>query len=106
MAEDRLIKFLETLKTLIKEAREEFPTFEFGVDCIPGCSMLELNITTDPDYAGWSKEYGLVPNDSGIYDRLLKILEDDPRMKELGYRTYPMMYKVNKLTIEYFIFNH
>jgi hypothetical protein len=104
MSDDRLVKFLGTLKTLIKEVKEEFPTFEFDVDCFPGSTMLELNITTDPDYADWSKEYGLVPNDSGIYDRLLKILVDDPRMKELGYLTHPMMYKINKLTIEYFIF--
>ena len=106
MSDDRLTKFLGTLRTLVKETKEEFPTFEFDLDYIPGSSFLELNITTDPDYADWSKEYGLVPNDSGIYDRLSKLLIDDPRMKELGYKTYIMMFKVNKLTIEYFIFNH
>ena len=105
MSDDRLTEFLRTLRTLVKEAKEEFPTFEFDLDYLPGSSFLELNIITDPDYTDWSKEYGLVPNDSGIYDRLLKILEDDPRMKELGFKIHPMLYKTNKLTIEYFVFD-
>lgn len=101
----RIVKFLETIRTLVKEAKAEFPTYEFELVPAPGYGYLELNITTDPDYAYHNKYGDLVPNENRAYSRLISLLEDDPRMKDLGFKTHPMLYKPNKLTIEYFVFN-
>lgn len=105
MSDGRLTEFLGTLKTLVKETKEEFPTFEFDLDYLPGSSFLELNITTDPDWGKYDPEFGLIPNDSGIYKKLNDLLRFDSRMLDLEYKTNCMRYKPNELTMEYFVFD-
>lgn len=105
MSKERLTKFLETLRTLVKEAKKEFPTFEFNLIPAPCCLYLELNIITDSDWGKYDPEFGLIPNDSGIYKKLNDLLRFDSRMLDLEYKTNCMRYKPNELTMEYFVFD-
>lgn len=105
MSDDRLTNFLKTLKTLVKETKEEFPTFEFNLIPAPGYLYLELNIITDSDWGKYDPEFGLIPNDSGIYKKLNDLLRFDSRMLDFEYKTNCMRYKPNELTMEYFVFD-
>lgn len=103
--EKKLGMFLETMKTLVGEAKKEFPTFEFALVPAPGYMYIELHVITDPEWGYYHDEYGLMANDNGVYKRLNDIFRFDKRMLDLNYKTNCMRYNPKQLAMEYFVFS-